>query len=216
MGRNRLVAACACQHVFDEPDCIGGTQASRIDHLLAEAIVEEPVGEAQRVVNRPLAEASLLDEIGLEVRQQCCARDLRFGQRRRPRHADIDQMLGEPPREIVRLDGLPVLSRHHPAQPFGLVERQCGRRDPFRIHHLAELPDDRPVVLDGGRLVVGDGKTCGERVQVRLDAGLQIDRHVLRTPRCWSDEDYAECAPRHHAANRDFSTPCGIIRVTAL
>jgi hypothetical protein len=133
-----------------------------------------------------------------EVHQQRRTRDLRPRQRHGLRHADIDQMLSEPACEIMRADGLAVLSRHHPSQPLGLIERQCGRLDTFGVQDLAELPDDRPVILDGVRFVVGGSKAFRERVQIGIDAGIQIAGHDRGAPCCWSAKDYAELDRRFH------------------
>jgi hypothetical protein len=111
MRTNRFVAARACQDMLHEPNRIGGTQATDINHRFSEAIIEETVREAQRVIDRPLAEASLFDEIGFEPCQQVGARDLRLGWRRGLYHADVDQMLGKPKCELVRADILAILPR---------------------------------------------------------------------------------------------------------
>ena len=124
MRTNRFVAARARQDMLHEPDRIGGTQATDIDRRFSEAVVEETVGEAQRVLDRPLDEASLFNEIGFEPCQQVGARDLRLGWRRGLYHADVDQMLGKPMCEFVRADTLVIPPRQRPSQPIGHVKRE--------------------------------------------------------------------------------------------
>ncbi len=158
----------------------------------------------------------MLDQIGLEARQQRRARLLRLGQRHRLRHADIEQMLREPAGQPVRPYRAGLLARHLASQMLGHVERQRRRTDTLDVHRVTHLPQDRLVGLDRTGSVILRRKALGERIQIRLDAGLQILRHDLRAPCCWSDEDYAEWNWRDHTANRDPSSRCGIIRIAAL
>jgi hypothetical protein len=201
--------------VLNEADDIGGTQASQIKSCLPEVMIKEAFSEAQCVIDRPLAKAPLLYKIGLKLRQQCDAFHLRHRRRQRPHHANIDKMLGKPARDIVGANGLAVLSRYFAPQSFSLTDGQTGRLYPLCIHHLPKLPDDRAVGRDGAGCVVRDGEAFGERFQVRIDAGFQNYRHVVRAP-CWWSLDYAEWARRDHAANRTFSMARGVNRITAL
>ena len=208
---DRLVAVRmpARQQVLDEADDVGGAKARRVDHRGSEAMIEEPVGEAQHVVDGARAQAPLLDEIGFIVRQQRRSRDLRFGQRHRLRHADIDQMFGEPPGEIVEADLAVRSSRRRSCQLIRKVGGQCRGRDPGSVHQPPQLPREMTVGPDRPRRVVGGGKALHERVQIRIDAGLRIIGHDRGAPCCWSTEDYAElewrfarvaAASRRHAA----------------
>ena len=95
-----------------------------------EAVIEEPIGEAQHMIDRALAQPPLLDEVGFEVRQQRRPYGLRFGDRHRMRHADIDQLLGEPPGEIVEADCGVSCGRHRAREFIRKVGGQCLRRDP--------------------------------------------------------------------------------------
>jgi hypothetical protein len=86
------------------------------------------------------------------VRQQRRSRDLRFGQRHRLRHADVDQMLSELPGEIVEADSAARSSRRRSRQLIRKVGGQCGGRDPASAHQPPQLPremtvgPDRPAV----------------------------------------------------------------------
>ena len=55
-----------------------------------------------------------------------------------------------------------------------------------------------------------------ERIQVRIDAGLQVIGHDRDAPCCWSTKDYAEYDFGHHTDYRRISKLCGIIKVAAL
>ena len=92
-------------------------------HRLAEAMIEEAASEAHRVGDGTRAEATLLDEIGLEVRQQRRSRDLRLRQRHRLRHADIDQMLSEPTRDGVEAYRVLPRPRYVSRQWINAIER---------------------------------------------------------------------------------------------
>jgi len=216
MRRYRFVATRACQHMLDEADHIGRPQPTRINRRITKAMIEEPVGEPQRVIDRPRAKAAMLDQIGLEVRQQLRARLLRLSQRHRLRHADIEQMLREPAGQPIRPHRAHHHARHLASQMLGHVECQSRRTDALDTHHVTHFPQDRSVSVDRTGRVILRRKTLGERVQIWLDAGLQILRHDLRAPCCWSDEDYAEWDWRDHTANRAPSSTCGIIRIAAL
>ncbi|MEI9986107.1 MAG: hypothetical protein WDN69_24790 [Aliidongia sp.] len=216
MGRHRLVATGAGQHMLHEADCVSGKQAARIGHRLAEAMVEEAASKAHRVGDATRAEATMFDEIRLEVRQQRRTRDLSRGQRHRLRHADIDQMLGKPPRD--RDEAYPVWRplREVPRQSLNAFEGQGRWRDTRLVQQCAEPPRQAPVSYDRPRRVILGGIALLERVQVRLDAGFQIFGHNLGAPCCRSGKDYAEWAGRDHAASRTFSAARGIIRIAAL
>ena len=123
MGRHRLVAAAAGQHMLHEAGRVGGTQAARIDDRLAKAIIEEATREAYRVRDGTRAEASLLHEVGLEVRKQRRSCDLRLRQRRRLRHADIDQMLNKPTRDGVEAYRVLPRPRYVSRQWINAIER---------------------------------------------------------------------------------------------
>ena len=66
MGRHGLVAVRmpVCQHMLDEADSVGSAKMRQFDHPGSEAMIEEPVGEAQHVIDGAQAQAALLDEIG--------------------------------------------------------------------------------------------------------------------------------------------------------
>ena len=136
MGRGRLVAIrmLARQQVLDEADSVGGARTRQVDHRGSKAMIEEPVGEAQHMVDGARAQAPLLDVIGFIVRQQRRSRDLRFGQRHRLRHADVDQMLSELPGEIVEADSAARSSRRRSRQLIrkvgGARSRQCPSAAP--------------------------------------------------------------------------------------
>src|SRR6202453_4892224 len=123
MGRHRLVAAAAGQHMLHEAGRVGGTQAARIDDRLAKAIIEEATREAYRVRDGTRAEASLLHEVGLEVRKQRRSCDLRLRQRRRLRPADLDQMLNKPTRDGVEAYRVLPRPRYVSRQWINAIER---------------------------------------------------------------------------------------------
>jgi hypothetical protein len=200
MGRGRLVAIrmLACQQVLDEADSVGGAKTRQVDHRGSKAMIEEPVGEAQHMVDGARAQAPLLDEIGFIVRQQRRSRDLRFGQRHRLRHADVDQMLSELPSEIVEADSAARSSRRRSRQLIRKVGGQCGGRDPASAHQPPQLPREMTVGPDRPRRIVGCGKASRERVQIRIDAGLPIIGHDRGAPCCWSSEDYVGGTPVEH------------------
>jgi len=70
-------------------------------HCLAEAMVEKSASKTHRVRDATRTETALFDEIGLEVCEQCRSRDLRLRQRHGLSRANVDQVLGEPAREIM-------------------------------------------------------------------------------------------------------------------
>ena len=61
MGRGRLVAIrmLACQQVLDEADSVGGARTRQVDHRGSKAMIEEPVGEAQHMVDGARAQVSV-------------------------------------------------------------------------------------------------------------------------------------------------------------
>ena len=63
--------------MLDEADDVGGAKVGQIDRTVTEAMIEESVGEPQRVIDRSRAQAPLLDEIIFEVGEQHRSRDVR-------------------------------------------------------------------------------------------------------------------------------------------
>src|SRR5690606_38581823 len=78
MRCDRLVAASRRQNMLDEADHVCGSKATKKERAVAEAMIEEAVGEAQRVIDRSRTQTPLLDEIILIVSQQRHSRLRRF------------------------------------------------------------------------------------------------------------------------------------------
>ena len=153
MGRHRLVAVRmpVCQYMLDEADSVRGAKTGQVDHRGSKAMIEEPVGEAQHMVDGARAQAPLLDEIGFVVRQQCRSRDLRCSQRHRLRHADIDQMFGEPAGEIMEADSVVRSSRRRSRQLVRKSGAQCRGHDPGGVHKPPQLAREMAVGPDRPR-----------------------------------------------------------------
>src|SRR6266436_5017696 len=106
MRRWRLIAErlLARQKVLHERYHIPCANCVQADRTIAKAVIEEAISEAQCVIYRARAKAPLFDEIGFIVREQLSTRNLRLRQLCWRRHADIDQVLREPPGEVVEPD----------------------------------------------------------------------------------------------------------------
>ncbi|MGB5084461.1 MAG: hypothetical protein WBO09_07585 [Methylocystis silviterrae] len=158
MRRGCLIAIrrLAGHKMLHEADSIGGAKARQIDHRGSKAMVEESIGEAQRVIDRARAQATLLEQVGLKVGHQYRTRDLRFGQRHGRRHADVDQVLGEPPSEMVEADGGVASSPYRSRQLVRKIGGQCRRRYSGCIHQPSQLFHKMTVGSDcSGRVVRG-------------------------------------------------------------
>jgi len=84
-------------------------------------MIEETIGEPPAVVDCALAEPSLAAQIVLVGAAQGVAGDLLRRQRRRGRHADFNEMLGEATRDIgvfVRFSSLPLFALHEIGRQF--------------------------------------------------------------------------------------------------
>jgi len=96
--------------------------------------------------------------------------------RHRLRYPDIDQVLREPASKMVEADLVVRPTRLRPRQPVRKIRSQRRGLDAGSVHQLPQFPGKMAIGFDRPRFVIGSGKALRERVQIRIDAGLQISR----------------------------------------
>ncbi len=172
MRGRRLVAewALARKKMLHERHDIPGVRRRQVEHAVAEAMVEESISEAQNVIDRARAEATLPDEIGFEAGRQFGSFGLCRRKRRLCHYADFDEMLNEPLGKTVNLDLTFRCGRQAPSQLNSEVRRQRLWRNPFGLDQSAEASKQAAVIFESPRLVVLRGKAFLEGRKIRVKA----------------------------------------------
>jgi hypothetical protein len=155
VGRRRLVPVrhlARCQ-LLQEGDDSGGLDRLIVDVGLAEAEVEESVGEAPAMPDRPLAQTTVLTQIGFVITAQIAPCLVPCRQRRR-RHPDHGEVICEaPPHE-----GCILLPARAPSVGENEVGGDPGRDglqiDAALFDDAAQLADDPEIEVDRAMIIL--------------------------------------------------------------
>ena len=201
-GRDMSMRRFVCQQVLDEADCVGGPKAFQVNHSVSKVMNEEPLSRMRHCVYGAWPQATLLDKVGLKVRQQRCPSDLGFGQRHRLHHANVDKMLGKSPGEVMKADCSVFASNFCPGQLIRKVRSQCRRGDAGRIHQSAQPSREDLVGFYRRLLVVEGGEALCERAHIGLDAAIQVFGFIHFAQWFLSVHDNAESPHGRSQSNR--------------
>src|ERR1700736_4860033 len=116
------------------------------------------MGKAQDVIDAPLDQPALLDQVGFIIAKQCRADGLRFRHGWRGCNTEIEEMLGELTRESRELDCSVSAGLHLSRQSLGQIRRQRTWGNALSVHDTPEASDACPVIPDrpGAVVVVGE------------------------------------------------------------